>query len=105
MTEAEQCRTMADVRSGVDRIDQQILDLLTQRFRFMEAAARIKPNRDAVRDERRKAEIIGRVRRAAKDASIPEDVIADLYDRLIEGSIAYELAWFDAMRGDSQPCP
>jgi isochorismate pyruvate lyase len=105
MTEAEQCRTMGEVRASVDRIDQQVLDLLTQRFRFMEAAARIKPNRDAVRDERRKAEIIARVRRAAQDAGIPDEVIADLYDRLIEGSIAYELAWFDAMHGDHQPCP
>jgi|SRR3954451_4001378 isochorismate pyruvate lyase len=97
MTEPEECRTMAEVRDGVDRLDDDIVRLLARRFRFMEAAARVKGSRDRVRDERRKAEIIARVRRAAANAGIPEDVVAELYDRLIEGSIAFELARFDAL--------
>ena len=65
----------------------------------MEAAARIKQSRDAVRDERRKGEVIAHVREAADAARIPADLVATLYDQLIEGSIAYELELFDAMRG------
>ena len=51
------------------------------------------------RDEARKAEVIGRARSRARKSGIPEDLIARLYDLLIEGSIAYELAEFDARRG------
>ena len=65
----------------------------------MDAAARIKLSRDDVRDEARKAEVIERVRRYARDAGIPEELIARLYDMLIEGSIAYEFARSDAQEG------
>ena len=95
MIEPEQCRTMAEVRAGVDRLDDEIVALLTRRFRFMDAAARIKLSRDDVRDEARKAEVIERARRNARDAGVPEELIARLYDMLIEGSIAYEFASFD----------
>ena len=65
MIEPEQCRTMAEVRAGVDRLDDELVALLARRFRFMDAAARVKLNRDDVRDETRKADVIERVRRSA----------------------------------------
>ena len=34
---------MVDVRAGVDALDRQIVALIGERFRFMDAAARIKP--------------------------------------------------------------
>ena len=46
---------MTQVRAGVDRLDREIVALLAERFRYMEAAARIKPDRNEVRDEARKA--------------------------------------------------
>ena len=45
------CETMIDVREGVDATDQELVALLERRFGYMRAAARIKPNREAVRDE------------------------------------------------------
>lgn len=92
------CRTMQDVRHGVDRLDEEIVSLLGERFRYMEAAARIKPSREAVRDEARKAEVIGNVRRLAPTEGVPEKVASDLYERLVEASIAYEFERFDEMR-------
>ena len=49
----EACRTMAEVRQGVDALDRVLVELLARRQRYMDAAARIKPSRDAVRDEAR----------------------------------------------------
>ncbi len=90
------CETMAEVRYGVDRLDEQIVALLAERFRYMEAAARIKPTRDQVRDEARKAEVLLNVIRSAKIERAPEDRIALLYEALVESSIAYEFDTFDA---------
>ena len=92
------CRTMAEVRHGVDRVDEQIVALLAERFRYMDAAARIKPDREAVRDERRKAEVIAKARATAEREDAPAERIALLYDALIESSIAYEFDRFDATR-------
>jgi isochorismate pyruvate lyase len=90
------CRTMEEVRAGVDALDREIVALLGERFRYMEAAARIKPDRAAVRDEPRKADVLAKVAAHASASGVPDGVAADLYERLIEASIAYELERFDA---------
>jgi isochorismate pyruvate lyase len=91
----EACTTMAEVRAGVDQVDCEIVKLLARRFAYMDAAARIKPERGQVRDEARKAEVIANARANARAAGLPEDVIAALWDRLVEASIAYEFVEFD----------
>lgn len=93
------CTTMTDVRAGVDSLDRELVALLARRFAYMDAAARIKPGREAVRDEARKAEVIANARAVAAEAGVPDAVVADLWERLVEASIAYELARFDATRG------
>ncbi len=95
----DDCRSMADVRAGVDATDAALVDLLGRRFGYMRAAARIKPSRDDVRDEARKAEVIEAACTAALDAGLPADVIAALWDRLVEASIAYELEEWDRLKG------
>ncbi len=89
------CTTMLEVRAGVDQVDRELVALLARRFTYMDAAARIKPERAAVRDEGRKAQVIDNARIAAEDAGLSGDAIADLWDRLVEASIAYELRAFD----------
>jgi isochorismate pyruvate lyase len=89
------CTTMAEVRGGVDALDREVVALLRRRFDYMDAAARIKPARDHVRDEARKAQVIANARTAAEAAGLPGEVIAALWEQLVEASIAYELAAFD----------
>ena len=89
------CTTMTDVRAGVDQVDRELVALLARRFAYMDAAARIKPERSAVRDETRKAHVIANACAAARAAGVPDDMVADLWERLVEASIAYELAAFD----------
>jgi isochorismate pyruvate lyase len=96
MIEAEQCQSMAEVRAGVDALDAQIVALLAARFRFMDAAARIKPTRDRVRDEERKAAVLEHVRGEAVGNGAPAEAIVSVYDALVEASIGYELERFDA---------
>lgn len=95
----EDCTTMAEVREGVDEVDRAIVDLLALRFGYMEAAARIKPKRDQVRDEARKADVLAKVDAAADEAGLDRDLLARIYEQLIEASIAYELEEFDRLRG------
>ena len=89
------CTTMAEVRAGVDQVDRDLIALLARRFAYMDAAARIKPDRGAVRDEGRKAQVVSNAITEAEAAGLPADAIADLWDALVEASIAYELAAFD----------
>ncbi|HEX8125935.1 MAG TPA: chorismate mutase [Allosphingosinicella sp.] len=97
-TPAHACATMAEVRHGVDRLDEAIVALIGERFRYMDAAARIKPDRGAVRDEARKAQVLANVARLAGEHDVPEEAVAELYERLVEASIAYEFRRFDSTR-------
>jgi isochorismate pyruvate lyase len=98
-TAPQACANMAEVRHGVDRLDEEIVALIGERFRYMDAAARIKPDREAVRDEGRKAQVLANVARLAREHAVPEAAAAELYERLVEASIAYEFGRFDATRG------
>ena len=94
----DDCETMIDVRQGVDATDRALVELLDRRFGYMRAAARIKPTRDAVRDEDRKACVIAAAVSNAEARNIPGDVIRDVWERLVEGSIAYEFDEWDRTR-------
>ena len=58
--EVERC--LAD---GVDALDRELVGLIAKRARYMEAAARIKPDRDAVRDEWRIEDVVSKVKAEA----------------------------------------
>jgi len=93
------CRTMAEVRAGVDAVDRALMALLAERFAFMAAAARIKPHRADVRDEARKRQVIDNACVDAAARGLPAAAIGDIWERLVEASIAYEFEAFDRMRG------
>jgi len=94
----EACETMIEVREGVDALDRELVALLAKRFGYMRAAARLKPTRDAVRDEVRKASVIAAAVAEAEAHGIPADVVGDIWERLVEGSIAYEFGEWDRIR-------
>ena len=94
----EDCLTMTEVRTGVDDVDRQLVALLKRRFGYMEVASRIKPDRAAVRDEWRKADVLAKVDAKADQLGVDRTLMARLYEDLIETSIAYELDLFDRTR-------
>lgn len=96
---ADACETMADVRAGVDALDRALVALLAERFAYMDAAARIKPERGQVRDEARKAEVIANAAAAARAAGLPDGLAEALWETLVESSIAHELARWDRLNG------
>jgi isochorismate pyruvate lyase len=94
----DDCKTMLEVRAGVDQTDRELVDLLARRFGYMRAAARIKQDRGTVRDEARKAAVIEAAADRAAQAGLPREAIADLWEQLVEASIAYEFAEWDRLR-------
>jgi isochorismate pyruvate lyase len=94
----EDCANMPEVRAGVDATDAALMELLARRFAYMDAAARIKPDRDAVRDEARKREVIDNAISRATELGVPVPLIAQFWDQLVEASIAYEFDRWDENR-------
>ena len=99
---ADACRTMAEVREAVDSLDRDLVELLAERFRYMEAAARIKQRRGEVRDEPRKREVIDNAARHGAAKGIPSEIVVQLWEALVEASIAYELERWDRARAGAR---
>ena len=95
----EDCRTMAEVRAGVDALDRELVRLLVVRQGYMDAAARIKPNRDAVYDAARIEDVVGKVLAEAREAGLSADIAEPVWRKLIERCIAHEFESWDSQRG------
>ncbi len=88
------CADMTEVRLGVDAVDRQLVALLARRQGYMEAAARIKPALDMVRDDERIADVMDKVRAEAEANGLDAKFVNGLWPALVELSIAHEtIVW------------
>ena len=93
------CTTMTEVRAGVDALDRALVAILAERVRYMDAAARIKPDRDAVHDQARIEDVVAKVLAAAERESLPAAVAEPVWRLLIDRCIAHEFEVYDRLRG------
>lgn len=94
----DKCQTMIDVREGVDALDRELVKLLVVRQGYMAAAARIKPNRDAVYDAPRIEDVVAKVLVTAKAEGLSPDIAEPVWSKLIERCIAHEFDMWDQTR-------
>ena len=84
------CSTMAEVRAGVNALDDILVPLLVERSGYMTQAATVKNDESLVRDEARIQTIIDRVRPMAVAQGGNPDLIERLYRAMMECYIDYE---------------
>ncbi|MGF1463428.1 MAG: chorismate mutase [Maricaulaceae bacterium] len=94
---------MAEVRAGVDALDEAIVKLLAERQAYMAAAARIKPDRSVVRDPARIEDVVAKVRACADAAGLSLAIAEPVWRKLIERCIAYEFRVWDDTRETVSP--
>lgn len=90
------CQTMTDVRKGVDALDRELVRLLVIRQGYMHAAARIKPNREAVYDADRIEDVVSKVLTESEKQGLSADIAEPVWRKLIERCIAHEFGEWDA---------
>lgn len=93
------CQTMAEVRQGVDALDRALVVLLAERQRYMDAAARIKPDRSVVHDDARIEDVVQKVLAAAGPAGLSPAIAEPVWRTLIDRCIAHEFETWDRTRG------
>ncbi len=92
------CASMKDVRAGVDEIDRLLVALIARRQGYMDAAARIKETRAAVRDEARIAQVLANVRVEADKHGLSWSIAEPVWREMMERCIAYEFTIWDGLR-------
>lgn len=95
----QDCQDMTQVREGVDALDRALVALLVQRQGYMDAAARIKADRDQVHDSARIEDVVAKVLASAREQGLSERIAEPVWRTLIDRCIAYEFEAWDRLRG------
>jgi isochorismate pyruvate lyase len=93
-----ECQSMADVRYEIDRLDRLLVAMVKERQTYMDAAARIKQSRSAVRDEARIEDVVQKVLQSAKKEGLSAKIAEPVWRTMIEQCIAYEFSRWDDLR-------
>lgn len=81
---------MAEVRAQIDRLDEQIVDLLAERGGYVRQAARIKARREQIVDPPRIEEVVAKACERGARAGLPAELIEPLYRLMIDRFIDLE---------------
>lgn len=89
-TSPSQCVDMAAVRREIDRIDDALVDLLVERWGYVDRAWQLKDRPEEATVPWRISEVIDRVRHRADAADVPPALMEALWRQLIGWGIQFE---------------
>jgi len=82
--------TLSEVRAAIDRVDEQLIELLAERLKAVKRAAELKQAPHEALVTWRVEEVAQRVREAAMAAGFDPDVAERIWRAMMEECIAYE---------------
>ena len=86
----QQCENMEQVRTEIDRIDAAILDLVAERFGYVDRAWQLKTHRAEAVVPWRIQQVIDRMRARATERGVPPELAEALWRQMIGWFIQYE---------------
>ncbi len=90
MKKAADCESMAEVRAEIDRIDNALVDLMAERWTYVDRAWTFKRNASEASVPWRNREVIDRVKTRALEKGMPPEMAEALWRQIIGWGIQYE---------------
>ena len=84
------CESMDQVRVEIDRIDSALVDLVAERFGYVERAWQLKSRPEEATVPWRIQQVIDRVRARAESQGVPPELAEALWRQMIGWFIQYE---------------
>lgn len=85
------CRDMSEVRAEIDRLDNALVDLIAERFGYVERAWEIKlAEQQQANVPWRNQQVFDRVRARAAERGVPPDLCEALWRQMVGWFIQYE---------------
>ena len=92
--DVKSCKNLDEVRSEIDVLDASIVELIAKRNAYIHQAAKFKISVEEVKDEKRVADIISRVRSYALDHSLNPNMMQSIYELMINEMVESEISEF-----------
>lgn len=86
----EDCTDMNEVRSEIDRLDAELVDLMAQRFHYVDRAWQLKANPGEAYVPWRIQQVIDKVRARAETKGLPPELVEALWRQMIGWFVQYE---------------
>jgi isochorismate pyruvate lyase len=86
----QSCENMEQVRAEIDRLDAALLDLVAERFGYVERAWQLKTRPEEATVPWRIQQVIDRVRARATQRGIPPELAEAMWRQMIGWFIQYE---------------
>ncbi|MGH6866235.1 MAG: chorismate mutase [Methyloceanibacter sp.] len=87
---AQDCGNMEEVRVEIDRIDRALVDLICERFSYVDRAWQLKRSPAEARVSWRIQQVIDKVRDRAAEKNLPPELAEALWRQMIGWFIQYE---------------
>jgi isochorismate pyruvate lyase len=87
---AKDCRDMGEVRDEIDRIDAALVDLIAERFSYVDRAWQLKSNPGDAYVPWRIQQVIDKVKGRAKEKGLPPALTEALWRQMIGWFVQYE---------------
>jgi len=94
MMEAKECKTLEEVRTAIDDLDDKIVELIGARNSYVKQAARFKNTIDEVKAPERINEVMAKVRHKALTLGMSPNLLEEIYTIMINEMVESEIAEF-----------
>ena len=88
------CNSLEEVRTNIDRIDNEIIKLIAERGTYVVQASTFKKDEDGVKDTGRVEKVIAKVRSKANEYGADPDMVEALYREMISRFVNMEMSEF-----------
>ncbi len=88
------CSSLEEVRSNIDRIDNEIIKLIAERTDYVKQASSFKKSESGVKAPNRVEAVIQKVREKALEYGANPDMVETLYREMISSFINMEMNEF-----------
>jgi isochorismate pyruvate lyase len=88
------CNSLEEVRTNIDRIDDEIIKLIAERGTYVIQASAFKQNEEGVKDTNRVEMVIAKARTKAQNYGANPDMIEAIYRKMISGFVNMEMSEF-----------
>jgi len=88
----KKCNSLEEVRQEIDKLDNKLVDLISERSHLIRQAAGFKNSVDEVKAHDRIEFILQKVRHAAIQAGVSPNMISELFTIMIDEMVETEIA-------------
>jgi isochorismate pyruvate lyase len=91
MKKPEECLDMQEIRTQIDVIDKNIIELLGNRFQYVKAASKFKTDENSVKAPERLSAMLVQRRKWAEENCLSPDIIEKMFRDLVGYFIDQEM--------------